>query len=845
MRRTVQKAACIAVIGFIYCLGTLGANLSHALSVKEFGAKGDGMADDSDAIQKAVNKVAELAKVYPRPWGAGFPELVFPEGEYRISKTIVLGSGLIPGGGLEKGRPTNNAFSRGMGFAYVRGEGKAVIRQDDPGADIFYVGVAYRTVIEKLSFEGGRCAINLWTGNQDLCMPIIRDCSFSGSSSYAIQTPYIKKLENGDFVGYMKPGPDGKMADVDDPLAKHFLYHSTYLHIQRCQFKRCANILFTVADMALMEDCEIETSPDMKGAAIKTGGMLKLERIDGLANVKEGNAQRWIDLDFGTQTWIIAQKLKLKGANGKGLCVVYGNDKFRLSTTINPHSLVIQDSEFDCSGCPEGAAVLLNEVPNIVSLSNCVQTGAQPVKAIALAQEKDSAYFKQVLKPGGFPIIPSALAFMADDANKGMDCELPGALEPYRRKPLPESAKAQIDAISLSDKDAFLSASSFKPSKRIDAASFGLLGDGVNDDSAAIQRALDAAGKETGLVQIDFPGSVCKISSILQVPESAVLRGAGRIVFLAADGAEAGFEAKSAKELAFLNCAFESGAKALSAKIKKGVDAKILFDNCSFSNTSGPAVEVQAFDSNAQARLRSKLRIASGAFFNAKQAAVSNVSATIDSCWISTYFMTFKTGENLKSKRSWEGAKFKGSLQEGDPTRDIAVIENRGRLYADGVCGVPCAQWLRKDLRWIDSHGELLCDFFRFGGEGGGLTALKTFQAEPGMRSIDAIQNSWTHHGAGSWNHPGDKEAQIPQTRIVECASAPEALILRGNVGTERSYPPNCHIGESVQAFDAKTLEELKKRLFMSCNVIPEDAGIVKTQEEVQRAAALLPGGAK
>lgn len=51
-----------------------------SINVKDFGAKGDGISDDTDAIQLAVNAVASHTKAYPRMWGAGYPELVFPSG---------------------------------------------------------------------------------------------------------------------------------------------------------------------------------------------------------------------------------------------------------------------------------------------------------------------------------------------------------------------------------------------------------------------------------------------------------------------------------------------------------------------------------------------------------------------------------------------------------------------------------------------------------------------------------------------------------------------------------------------------------------------------------------------
>ncbi len=59
--------------------------LSEFVSVKDFGAVGDGNADDSDAIQAAINSFLERS--YMSVWGDG--KLYFPKGRYKITKNII------------------------------------------------------------------------------------------------------------------------------------------------------------------------------------------------------------------------------------------------------------------------------------------------------------------------------------------------------------------------------------------------------------------------------------------------------------------------------------------------------------------------------------------------------------------------------------------------------------------------------------------------------------------------------------------------------------------------------------------------------------------------------------
>ena len=57
----------------------------------------------------------------------------------------------------------------------------------------------------------------------------------------------------------------------------------------------------------------------------------------------------------------------------------------------------------------------------------------------------------------------------------------------------------------------------------IDAASFGAKADGTSDDTAAIQKALDAAGQQGGVVQL--PAGKYLVAGSLKIPEGVALVG--------------------------------------------------------------------------------------------------------------------------------------------------------------------------------------------------------------------------------------------------------------------------------------------------------------------------------
>ena len=68
------------------------ADLSY-VNVKDFGARGNGQADDTEAIRKAVEAAGErqMGTQYPgTSYYASIPEVFFPAGLYKLSDTIRL-----------------------------------------------------------------------------------------------------------------------------------------------------------------------------------------------------------------------------------------------------------------------------------------------------------------------------------------------------------------------------------------------------------------------------------------------------------------------------------------------------------------------------------------------------------------------------------------------------------------------------------------------------------------------------------------------------------------------------------------------------------------------------------
>ena len=132
--------------------GLLAEENVGTINVKELGARGDNVTDDTKAIQAAF----EAQEKYP------YKEVVFPAGSYRIRDAIT------------------------MYAPNVRGEGPVSIYQETPGKDIFFVKFAWRGSVTNLSFFGGARQLNLRNIRVDQGLLFVERCSFNNSSDFAI-----------------------------------------------------------------------------------------------------------------------------------------------------------------------------------------------------------------------------------------------------------------------------------------------------------------------------------------------------------------------------------------------------------------------------------------------------------------------------------------------------------------------------------------------------------------------------------------------------------------------------------------------------------------------------------
>ena len=112
----------------------------ETINVRDFGAKGDGKTDDTEAIGAAVKAACERRLIPQHPkynYFVSLVEVYFPSGHYLVSDTIDIS------------------------YVKLRGENYAAIEQLNADKDLFYAQDAWRQLIESFTFLGGKVQLNL------------------------------------------------------------------------------------------------------------------------------------------------------------------------------------------------------------------------------------------------------------------------------------------------------------------------------------------------------------------------------------------------------------------------------------------------------------------------------------------------------------------------------------------------------------------------------------------------------------------------------------------------------------------------------------------------------------
>ena len=683
-----------------------------AIDVRAFGAKGDGVADDTAAIQRAADAMNDLGvgmvanclvNCRKKFCDGPYPAVVFPAGTYRVTGPVVF-----------------------TGSVKLLGEGVATIVNDTKDQETFYVRDNHRMVVENLAFEGGAVHLRQWTRNRDVSYLKISGCSFRGASDTAVISVSYKWYKGEKKSGNPAEenvetvrGADGRYTlRSRGPVTDFTAYNnSTLILVEHSTFRGNATAFWGYSDGTTIRDCEFTaaegaTAPQLR---LGNGGLLGVEMY--LRNVKvrypgaavPGRAAIAFEggrVEFSDSA--IVSDADLVGIRSTSRVNEYGTAS----------SLGLRNVVFDTGSAPV-VSLPGPSFPNRLYACGVkttrkvrgkklyafdVEPDAEFVKGIPLRDPADDykhltgvptenccTIVRENVDVATFDVtLPEAIRFL--------EVEGPGAL--YREFGSPDGAEfgrlVQLRGPVFSD------------------GSIGGTRRGRLCDDTEKVAALLAKAKAAGGGAVELPSRWILMTHTLCLPDKVHVFSKGCAAIEMSDRDSPVFVVPEGADVSFKGVHFTGGGTAVATSATKG---SLTFADCGFTDFKGPALLAESSVPRGFS-----IRMTGGSSYTA-QLYRGNADVTADCYWF----------ECCPPAPTYDETPF-----------DFATIVNTqgGRLRMRDFLGVPVyfghlskasmsdAKFMRErvgDYRWIDNHGELFCKNVRFGGEFRGLTAVYAY----------------------------------------------------------------------------------------------------------------------
>jgi len=667
---------------------TVGAAFpAGALNVKDFGAKGDGVADDSTAIQQAVrqaekNRHRELLGAaplgipdQPTVLGVGevtdIPEIFLPAGTYRLTKTIV-----------------------GTSYTIFRGEPGTVVVMEDATQDIFYFLWAFRNRIENIEFRGGKNQLLVCTCNNESARIIVRNCRFVNAAAAGIDCNSFQRPGGTDYRTNPLPAYEVKWENntpiltPNDLRNKGAFNNSTLFLCADSVFSRCATAVNSGADGVTIQDCKVEATgkniPFILG--VPYHGHARILRMVGRAT--DASAGVWIHNN--------TTNLAIRDCDFSGKPMRLVHQTFPGDTNI-PSSLLVTDTKINADPALIDIDNSVAEItPRILEISRVTNTGITTVPALKWRIVPD----RKRLLAGRHIDNPALKVYRATlvewpyrvilSGNTGLSEILPGGLKNSPVIQESRMASLRVPAPKITTHPIV---------HRLRAVDFGVDLNDATDDTSAMQKCLAAAAKLKGVTGIELPPVRVTVNDTLPLPPACVLTVKGQGQVQQTTPERPIFKGVGIEYLKAENLTLNGGGIGFDVQAKPA--AELEFSNLGVYASSFAGIKVRAGKNN-----RAKLLLQDSTFMSARQVLDSDAAAAqINNIWITS-----------SSKMD-----------------DNAVIVNRpgGNMLISNILTVPgilkyhdaphlpyIKDWpYSENIRWVDNYGKMELIDNRFGGE--------------------------------------------------------------------------------------------------------------------------------
>ena len=680
---------------------SLSAPLPWSINVKSFGARGDGIHDDTDAIQKAADAAAARVAPARRDWmctryyrcmhDAPVPEIVFPPGVYRLTRAVVF----------------NWSTS-------LRGIGDVTIRNSSSTQDSFYFEYALRIHVENLKFDGGAHQIRHWTNNLDTATVKIAGCTFRNAAEAAIhaasyrlrtgkkyksryeeQKAGVPKLTTSPYQVIRRNGRVELQPRPEETIEEY--ENSTNFLVTDSLFEDNACAMNLRSDGVIVRDCRIITPHDMKGAAIIVGCKAHLFNLQ----FEIRRNQKWKQYAIRQLSGNVTLSDSVIRSDGDvSVFLVEAN----ASTSMIASATGLRNVQTSCGREP----VLVfapGKFPNLVTAWGVRERvpgkpGSTPFfsfRKIPTRQELDSQ-----LKGKRHPYlgVKRSYAVSLGRMGKEFDLTLPEALAD-RRINIPDSVFRVEKRPDPPQK--------FRGPLFFDSDLGGEKEQTTRDDTEKLQALFDKAAKSGGGI-VALPPNWIRVNRRVIVPGNTLVYGAGRTIIDARNDAEPVFTIPpGADRVEFVNLTIRRGLHAVETGNSSG---SVRLDNCCLYDQKQESLLF-----TAPTKQNALSLIMSGGVAYTPFLYRGNASAFLDGIWFSC-------------NPDYPPEEYRYSF--------VAITNlTGGRLTITDMLGVPCyfrhipmhLIWRPEpekngDFRWIDNYGSLYLLNNRFGGEWGGLTPV-------------------------------------------------------------------------------------------------------------------------
>ena len=568
-----RTGLCAAVVSTALATPLLAA---VSLNVRDFGAVGDGVHDDTLAIQKAADALypGESTKgrrdiiLLARDLGRGGKydgasgEVFFPRGVYRVTGPVKF-----------------------FWCVNVRGEKGTVIRNDTRDQDTFYFHLGLRVRLDSLAFEGGYIQVRQWTRNLSDAILFVSGCSFSNAAGTGLVSDSWGLKDNGsstsDYFEKVKGCPPYEiLRSADrrvrlarrDPATLRTWPNSTEILVENCQFRNNVCAFDLASDGIFMRDCDVVANATATGAAARVDTTAHLGRVR-FSTVANPAAPAQCALWFGRDTTLTDCSFASVGpvaalATSIGAC--RGN--------IASH-LVLKEVVCDMVDAP---VVRFGEDAfcNMVVVDGLKAKGAKTSarrKLFTFEREPtddEVALWPKENSKGRGSVHPSidvrkCIGVEMSNVSAAFDTSLPASLEKFRRTASP--GVRRHGAIKLSPLPDY-------GGKITDARIGGDLYDaGADDDSGRLQTLFEKAAK-TVAATVVLPPKWIKLCKTVEVSGKVHIIARGQAVITMKDGAPA-FRVKAGSDALFENLLVYRGRNAVECE---GGSGMLRVRNCGF-----------------------------------------------------------------------------------------------------------------------------------------------------------------------------------------------------------------------------------------------------------------------